>query len=106
MASLITIPLPTARLASCAMRALAVDKELSLQVRRTLSVAPLPSTTSEDGQTGSSNQPAELRALYQAATNRLLRVAVNGFLESLGVVLGVMEELDVDVLREHSASVQ
>ena len=28
----------------------------------------------------------------------MLRVAVNGFMESLGVVLGVMEELDVDVL--------
>ena len=27
----------------------------------------------------------------------MLRVAVNGFMESLGVVLGVMEELDVDV---------
>ena len=26
----------------------------------------------------------------------MLRVAVNGFFESLGVVLGVMEELDVD----------
>lgn len=116
MASLITIPLPTARLATCAMRALAVDKELSPQVRRTLSVAPLstaqlaspslPSTTSEDGETGGSNQPAELRSLYQAATNRLLRVAVNGFLESLGVVLGVMEELDVDVLSEPNTSTQ
>jgi len=28
----------------------------------------------------------------------MLRVAVNGFMESLGVVLGVMTELDVDVL--------
>ncbi|KAK2795987.1 hypothetical protein FQN51_009532 [Onygenales sp. PD_10] len=35
---------------------------------------------------------------YRATTNRMLRVAVNGFMESLGVVLGVMEELDVDVL--------
>ena len=39
-----------------------------------------------------------LRTEYKATTNRMLRVAVNGFLESLGVVLGVMEELDVDVL--------
>lgn len=38
--------------------------------------------------------------VYRATTNRMLRVAVNGFLESLGVVLGVMEELDVDVLAE------
>jgi EKC/KEOPS complex subunit PCC1/LAGE3 len=29
----------------------------------------------------------------------MLRVAVNGFLESLGVVVGVMKELDVDVLE-------
>lgn len=28
----------------------------------------------------------------------MLRVAVNGFMESLSVVLGVMAELDVDVL--------
>ena len=41
-----------------------------------------------------------LRVAYKAATNRMLRVAVNGFMESLGVVLGVMEELDVDVLDE------
>ena len=41
-----------------------------------------------------------LRTEYKATTNRMLRVAVNGFMESLGVVLGVMEELDVDVLTE------
>ena len=41
-----------------------------------------------------------LRTEYKATTNRMLRVAVNGFMESLGVVLGVMEELDVDVLSE------
>lgn len=28
----------------------------------------------------------------------MLRVSVNGFMESLNVVLGVMQELDVDVL--------
>ena len=41
-----------------------------------------------------------LRVDYKAATNRMLRVAVNGFFESLGVVIQVMEELDVDVLHE------
>lgn len=41
-----------------------------------------------------------LETTYRATTNRMLRVAVNGFMESLGVVLGVMEELDVDVLKE------
>lgn len=30
----------------------------------------------------------------------MLRVAVNGFFESLNVVIQVMEELDVDVLHE------
>ncbi|OJD22281.1 hypothetical protein ACJ73_06369 [Blastomyces percursus] len=40
-----------------------------------------------------------LQTEYRATTNRMLRVAVNGFMESLGVVLGVMEELDVDVLK-------
>lgn len=41
-----------------------------------------------------------LQTVYTATTNRMLRVAVNGFMESLGVVLAVMEELDVDVLAE------
>jgi EKC/KEOPS complex subunit PCC1/LAGE3 len=35
---------------------------------------------------------------YAATTDRMLRVAVNGFFESLGVVLHCMEELDVDVV--------
>lgn len=39
-----------------------------------------------------------LHTEYKATTNRMLRVAVNGFMESLGVVLGIMEELDIDVL--------
>lgn len=30
----------------------------------------------------------------------MLRVAVNGFFESIAVVMQVMEELDVDVLHE------
>ena len=37
---------------------------------------------------------------YKATTPRMLRVAVNGFFESLGVIVQVMEELDVDVLHE------
>lgn len=36
---------------------------------------------------------------YKATTNRMLRVAVNGFMETLGLILGVMEHLDVDVLE-------
>jgi len=45
------------------------------------------------------DSPTILRTTYEATTNRMLRVAVNGFMESLGVVLQVMEELDVDVLE-------
>lgn len=41
-----------------------------------------------------------LETTYRATTNRMLRVSVNGFMDTLGVVLGAIEELDVDVLRE------
>ena len=41
-----------------------------------------------------------LRVHYKATTARMLRVAVNGFFESLNVIIQVMEELDVDVLHE------
>lgn len=41
-----------------------------------------------------------LKTEYKATTNRMLRVAVNGFFESLGTVMQVMEELDTDVLQE------
>lgn len=41
-----------------------------------------------------------MKTEYKATTNRMLRVAVNGFFESLNVVIQVMEELDVDVLHE------
>lgn len=40
-----------------------------------------------------------LRVEYKAATNRMLRVAVNSFMDSLALVIEVMEELDVDVLE-------
>ncbi|KFY93678.1 hypothetical protein V500_03585 [Pseudogymnoascus sp. VKM F-4518 (FW-2643)] len=86
----IDIPLPTERLASSALQALQVDKELSALVCRTLTlVAP----TSDAG-----CDKTVLRTEYKATTNRMLRVAVNGFMESLSVVLSIMEELDVDVL--------
>lgn len=41
-----------------------------------------------------------LKTEYKATTNRMLRVAVNGFFESLGTVIQVMEELDTDALHE------
>jgi EKC/KEOPS complex subunit PCC1/LAGE3 len=84
----IDIPLPTPRLAGMALRALQVDVELSPLVRRSFS------------QVGES----VLRPEYKATTNRMLRVAVNGFMESVGVVLNTMEELDMDVLSaDHAA---
>ncbi len=80
--STLDIPFPTSRLASIAHRALSVDKELSSLVRRSFST---------DGNV--------LRVFYEATTNRMLRVAVNSFMDSLHLVIEVMEELDVDVLE-------
>jgi EKC/KEOPS complex subunit PCC1/LAGE3 len=96
------VPLPDHRLASTAMRALQVDAELSPWVQRKFSlVAP----TNLDAAARNGNEQLHddvhktiLRIGYSATTNRMLRVAVNGFMESLGVVLQVMEELDTDVL--------
>ncbi|KAA6406860.1 MAG: hypothetical protein FRX48_09358 [Lasallia pustulata] len=114
----LTIPLPTHRLALTALRALRVDAELSPLVRRSLSLTT-PSTSSSAAATSAtastsavsvSEPPAPestgngiggrdgggiedttvLLAEYKATTNRMLRVAVNGFMESLGVVVGVM----------------
>ena len=46
------------------------------------------------------DEKATLLVHYKAITPRMLRVAVNGFFESLGVIVQVMEELDVDVVHE------
>ncbi|KEF57478.1 uncharacterized protein A1O9_05395 [Exophiala aquamarina CBS 119918] len=75
------------------MRALQVDAELSPLVHRRLSLVSSGSDHAGD----ELDQPENtiLRTEYSATTNRMLRVAVNGFMESLGVVLHVMEELDV-----------
>ncbi len=78
--STLDIPFPTPRLASVAHRALCVDKELSPLVRRSFST-----------------EEKTLRVVYEASTNRMLRVAVNSFMDSLHLVVEVMEELDVDV---------
>lgn len=61
-------------------------------------VAPSNMTSRE--QEGRDELKTVLQVTYKATTNRMLRVAVNGFMDTLGVVLGVMEELDVDVLHE------
>ena len=70
------------------MEALGVDKELSPFVRRTFSVADGP-----DSSSGSL-----LRVDYSATTNRMLRVAVNSFLDYLAFNIEVMEQMDEDVL--------
>ena len=75
-------------MASTALQALQVDAELSPLVKRQFSLARA------DG----SDEETILKTEYKATTNRMLRVAVNGFMESLGVVLQVMEELDIDAL--------
>lgn len=66
-----------------------MDAELSPLVQRIFStVSP-----------GPIGDETILRTHYKATTNRMLRVAVNGFMESLTVVLGTMEELDIDMLE-------
>ncbi|TAQ83228.1 hypothetical protein B7494_g8446 [Chlorociboria aeruginascens] len=103
----IDLPLPTARLASAALQALQVDKELSPLVRRsfsTISPASANPHASDGTSTETDLEETVLRTEYKATTNRMLRVAVNGFMESLSVVLGIMEELDVDVLGVESRS--
>ncbi|KAH0524942.1 hypothetical protein TsFJ059_007380 [Trichoderma semiorbis] len=93
------IPFPTPRLASTALKALQVDPELSPLVQRHLSVV------SSSSSSPSSDDHAEvLQVEYQATTNRMLRVAVNSFMEGLKLVLEVMEQLDVDVLAADKAN--
>jgi EKC/KEOPS complex subunit PCC1/LAGE3 len=86
------------------LQAIEVDTELSHSVRRTMTLtAPAPENGEEPQEKKQRQYPDEsksvLQTTYRATTNRMLRVAVNGFMESLGVVLGVMKELDVDVLK-------
>ena len=92
------------------MQALEVDAELSPLVQRTFTLtspnnAFVPFAESNGDAAGLNAHGGGgtvLRTEYKATTNRMLRVAVNGFMESLSVVLGVMEELDVDVLEEET----
>lgn len=64
------------------------------------STVTVPSVTSAMAADGEEDVAATvLRTIYRATTNRMLRVAVNGFFESLNVVLQVIEELDTDVIE-------
>ncbi|KAL7628643.1 hypothetical protein AAE478_000158 [Parahypoxylon ruwenzoriense] len=87
------VPFPTPRLASIALKALQVDKELSPLVKRSFSIEP-----PEEGASNADVGGNILRTEYKATTNRMLRVAVNSFMDSLNLVLEVMQELDTDVL--------
>ncbi|KAI1737879.1 transcription factor Pcc1-domain-containing protein [Xylaria scruposa] len=88
----IEAPFLTSRLASVALQALQVDKELSPLVSRTFALA-----CSEDS-IDANLETSVLRVEYKATTNRMLRVAVNSFMESLSLIIDVMKELDEDVL--------
>jgi EKC/KEOPS complex subunit PCC1/LAGE3 len=88
----ISIPLLTSRLASIALRSLSVDKELSPLVQRSFTL--LSPSNKEPGENLSL-----LNVSYSATTNRMLRVSVNGFWESLRLVVEVMEQLDEDVVE-------
>lgn len=102
--STIHIPFPSHRLANIALRAIAVDAELSPLVRRSFSLA----NPTENARNGSAHDATSLDkeqntilvTHYSATTNRMLRVAVNGFFESVRVVIACMRELDVDVVEE------
>ena len=72
---------------------------MSPLVRRNFYLARSDCGTAVNGAGLTDESTTVLRTEYRATTNRMLRVAVNGFMESLGVVLQVMEELDVDVLE-------
>lgn len=89
------IPFPTERLASTALQAISVDPELSGLVNRSFQVEP--ASAAED----SPDAAHILRVDYRATTNRMLRVAVNSFMESLRLVVEVMETLDSDVLTQN-----
>ncbi|KAE9979954.1 hypothetical protein EG328_000599 [Venturia inaequalis] len=88
----LSIPLLLSRLSSIALRALEVDKELSPLVRRSFTLS-----------SPSAHEPGEnlsvLVVSYSATTNRMLRVSVNGFWESLRLVVECMESLDEDVIE-------
>jgi EKC/KEOPS complex subunit PCC1/LAGE3 len=101
----LNVPFPTARLATTALKAIEVDPELSPLVRRQLTVVPAPTSKSTQGSPTGQDADADadawlLEVQYRATTNRMLRVAVNGFMESLKLSVEAMEHLDADVLAQ------
>ncbi|KAI1358616.1 transcription factor Pcc1-domain-containing protein [Xylaria arbuscula] len=98
----IDVPFPTSRLASTALQALQVDKELSALVTRTFTLVDSQDTADPD------SDVKVLRVHYKATTNRMLRVAVNSVMESLSLIIELMGELDEDVLaaKAHDETTQ
>uniref|UniRef100_A0ABP0E381 Uncharacterized protein n=1 Tax=Sporothrix epigloea TaxID=1892477 RepID=A0ABP0E381_9PEZI len=95
----IDIPFPTARLATIALQVVSVDKELSPSVRRSFALHSLFEDTATDAAIDADAAPKTvLRTTYEASTNRMLRVSVNAFFDSIGLVTEVMENLDENVL--------
>ncbi|KAI0021489.1 Pcc1-domain-containing protein [Xylariomycetidae sp. FL0641] len=94
----IDVPFPTPRLASIAQKALQVDKELSPLVARNFILRAPGDGAAMDAECNI------LRTEYKATTNRMLRVAVNSFMESLNLIIEVMEQLDEDVLAKDNPS--
>lgn len=78
---------------------MSVDAELSPLVRRTFSTVAAPGGSGGGGGGDDDGERSVLRVQYKATTNRMLRVSVNSFLDSLALVLEIMERLDADVLR-------
>ncbi|KAG6362149.1 hypothetical protein INS49_010378 [Diaporthe citri] len=99
----IDVPFPTARLSSIAIKAITVDKELSPLVRREFSTVNGASASGGAGGVDGGDDDVTgqnvMRVLYKATTNRMLRVSVNSFMDSLSLILEVMERLDADVLE-------
>lgn len=71
-------------------------------MRRDFSLLEAAGGDGADGADG----PRVLQVDYRATTNRMLRVAVNSFMDSLKLVIEVMEQLDVDVLAQQGPKKQ
>ncbi|KAJ8096856.1 CTAG/Pcc1 family [Lipomyces tetrasporus] len=86
----LTIPFSTPRQAQIAYNAISPDPQLKPdQFTQVLSVSKAIGSCDE------SNNPGRiLIAKFEAESERVLRVGVNGFLESLGVVVGCLKDLD------------
>ena len=97
----ISVPFPTHRLALCVLRAIEVDAELSPLVRRSFTLIPRNQPTNSvmvenNRDPGVDRCSTVLCTVYRATTHRMLRVATNGFMESLALTLAIMEELDIE----------